>query len=172
VSPGGHSAKRTLPSAGSGALDKVYFQIKKNLCRVPDHGHSAKNAYLPTVNPFFLTLSLSLSRAAAAALTRRRHALTHRCSFALALAQPFHARAFACRHAHPSLCPRPPTRRCAPSPPLRATAAPRHRRAPTPSSLSSPRPGLNRRPHSSPSTTIAPDTMSPLGKSFSIYVSM
>jgi hypothetical protein len=29
---------------------------------VPDHGHSAKTVYLPTVSPFFLTLSLSPRR--------------------------------------------------------------------------------------------------------------
>jgi hypothetical protein len=61
VSTGGHSTKRTLPSTGLGALGKVYFKIKKNICRVPDHGHSAKTVYLPTVSPFFLTLSLPLS---------------------------------------------------------------------------------------------------------------
>jgi hypothetical protein len=49
VSPGGHSAKYIL---------KI---LKKILCRVPDHGHSAKTIYLPTVSPFFLTLSLSLT---------------------------------------------------------------------------------------------------------------
>jgi hypothetical protein len=42
VSPGRHSAKTALPSASDLALGKVYFKIKKKLCRVPDHGHSAK----------------------------------------------------------------------------------------------------------------------------------
>jgi hypothetical protein len=43
----------------------VRFKIKKNLCRVPDHGHSAKNTYIaPGI--FFLSHSLSHS------LTRRR----------------------------------------------------------------------------------------------------
>jgi hypothetical protein len=59
-------AKKTLPSAGSRTLGKVYFKIKKNLCRVPDHEHSAKRVYLPTVSPFFLTLSLTHSHRAAA----------------------------------------------------------------------------------------------------------
>jgi hypothetical protein len=49
------------------ALGKAYFKNKKNLCRVPDHGHSAKHAYIPTVSAFFLTLSL-FSRVDAAAL--------------------------------------------------------------------------------------------------------
>ena len=44
----GHSAKsfrkkKSLPSAVSGALGKVFS--KKNLCRVPNLGHSAKNFY-------------------------------------------------------------------------------------------------------------------------------
>jgi hypothetical protein len=55
LSPIWHSAKRIL-------------KIKKNLCRVPDHGHSAKHAYIATVRLFFLTLfSLSTSRRAVAA---------------------------------------------------------------------------------------------------------
>jgi hypothetical protein len=58
VSPGGHSAKRTLSSAKSRALDKEYFKIKKNLCQVPDHGHSAKIAYIASVvTHYSLTLS-------------------------------------------------------------------------------------------------------------------
>jgi hypothetical protein len=66
VSPCWHSAKRTLPSARSGALGKDYFKIKKNLCRVPDRGHSAKSAYIALSNSFLLP-SLSLSYRAAAA---------------------------------------------------------------------------------------------------------
>jgi hypothetical protein len=41
-----HSAKTFLPSAGSRAFGKVYFLIKKNLCRVPDRGHSTKTLNL------------------------------------------------------------------------------------------------------------------------------
>jgi hypothetical protein len=70
VSLGGHSAKRTLPSVGSGALGKDYFKIKKNLCRVPDRGHSAKSAYIALSNSFLL---LSLSYRATAASTSSCH---------------------------------------------------------------------------------------------------
>jgi hypothetical protein len=34
--------KKSLPSARSRALGKAYFKNKKNLCRVPDRGHSIK----------------------------------------------------------------------------------------------------------------------------------
>ena len=44
---------------------------------MPDHGHSAKNSYLPTVNSFFLTLSLSLSRVVAVAHDAGRLAAAH-----------------------------------------------------------------------------------------------
>jgi hypothetical protein len=70
VSPIWHSAKRIL-------------KIKKNLCRVPDHEHSAKHAYIAIVSPFFLTLSLS-SHAPPPLLSmplrrrRRRRAVAHR----------------------------------------------------------------------------------------------
>jgi hypothetical protein len=40
------------------ALGKVFFLKKKNLCRVPDCGHSAKRVYL---HPNRLTVSLSHS---------------------------------------------------------------------------------------------------------------
>jgi hypothetical protein len=36
--------------------------------------------------------------------------------------------------------------------------------------LSSPRPGLNRHPHASPSTAVAPGTTPSFGKSFFIFV--
>jgi hypothetical protein len=68
--------------------------------------------------------------------------------------------------------PRPP--RPSPSPAHRpdTAVAPRHRHshAPTPPSSSSPHPGLNRRPHASPSTAVAPGTMPSFGKSFFIFV--
>jgi hypothetical protein len=48
-------------------------------------------------------------------------------------------------------------------PPRPHTSTPRHRHAPTPPSPPSPRPGLNRRPHASPSTAITPGTTPPLG---------
>jgi hypothetical protein len=99
VSPRGHSAKRTLSSAGSGALDKVYFKIKKNLCRVLDHGHSAKTVYLPTVSPFFLTLSLSLS-------SRRRPSSSARAPLDRTHPSPS-ARAAAALDAPPARAPRP-----------------------------------------------------------------
>jgi hypothetical protein len=67
VSPRGHSAKATLPSAPDLALGKEYFKIKKNLCRVPNHGHSAKHSYIALVSSSSSSLSHSL--------TRRAHAL-------------------------------------------------------------------------------------------------
>jgi hypothetical protein len=56
----GHSAKRSLPSAGSRALGKIYFLINF-FCRVPDRVHSAKNVTLTepsvaTFSPFTLSL--------------------------------------------------------------------------------------------------------------------
>jgi hypothetical protein len=40
------------------ALGKAYFKNKKNLCRVPDHGHSAKRVHIAQIIPSFsLTLS-------------------------------------------------------------------------------------------------------------------
>jgi hypothetical protein len=42
---------------------------------VPDHGHSTKTVYLPTVHPFFLTLSLSFTLTHAVRLRRRRAAV-------------------------------------------------------------------------------------------------
>jgi periplasmic protein TonB len=71
VSAGWHSAKnseRVFAECRPGALGKAYFKIKKKLCRVPDHGHSAQHAYIPTVSAFFLTLSLSISCVVAAPL--------------------------------------------------------------------------------------------------------
>ena len=63
--PGWHSAKKApLPSAADLALGKPYFKNKKNLCRVPHRGHSAKNTNLakPTASPSSLSHSRSLSR--------------------------------------------------------------------------------------------------------------
>jgi hypothetical protein len=72
VSARRHSAKAPLPSVPDLALGKAYFKIKKNLCRVSDHGHSAKRVYIALVSSSFsLTLSLT-HRAAAAAVNRRR----------------------------------------------------------------------------------------------------
>jgi hypothetical protein len=63
VSPRRHLAKESLPSVPDLALGKAYFKNKKNLCRVPDHGHSAKRVYIALVFPSFsLTLSQSCCR--------------------------------------------------------------------------------------------------------------
>jgi hypothetical protein len=59
VSSVGHSAHNTLPSAGSRALGKTYFLILKNLCRVPDRGHSGKTLIIQTARPLLLLLSFS-----------------------------------------------------------------------------------------------------------------
>ena len=62
--PGWHSAKKApLPSAADLALGKPYFKNKKNLCRVPHRGHSAKNINLanPTASPSSLSHSRSLA---------------------------------------------------------------------------------------------------------------
>jgi hypothetical protein len=71
VSPRRHSAKEPLPSVPDLALDKAYFKNKKNLGRVPDHGHSAKRVYIALVIPSF---SLTLSHAAP---PRHRRARAH-----------------------------------------------------------------------------------------------
>jgi hypothetical protein len=63
-----HSAKEPLPSVPDVALGKAYFKNKKILCRVPDHGHSAKHVYITLV----ILLSLSVSHAAASPPPRRR----------------------------------------------------------------------------------------------------
>jgi hypothetical protein len=44
---------------------KLILKIKKNLCRLPDHGHSAKRVYIALVT-FFLSHSLTLTLRAAA----------------------------------------------------------------------------------------------------------
>jgi hypothetical protein len=71
VSPRRHSAKEPLPSVPDLALGKAYFKNKKNLCRVPDHGHSAKRVYIALVIPSF---SLTLSLSHTSRRRRRRHA--------------------------------------------------------------------------------------------------
>jgi hypothetical protein len=68
VSPRRHSAKEPLPSVPDLALGKAYFKNKKNLCRVPDHRHSAKRVHIAQVIPSF-SLTLSQPR-------RRRRRLT------------------------------------------------------------------------------------------------
>jgi hypothetical protein len=70
--PGWHSAKKApLPSAADLALGKPYFKNKKNLCRVPHRGHSAKNINL--VNLTASPSSLSHSRSLAACAHARAH---------------------------------------------------------------------------------------------------
>jgi hypothetical protein len=59
-----------LPSVPDLALDQAYFKNKKNLCRVLDHGHSAKRMYIALV----ILLSLSLSHSHSLTLTRCRRA--------------------------------------------------------------------------------------------------
>jgi hypothetical protein len=71
VSARRHSAKAPLPSVPDLALGKAYLKIKKNLCRVPDHGHSAKRVYIALVSSSF-SLTLSLTHRAAATVNRRR----------------------------------------------------------------------------------------------------
>jgi hypothetical protein len=64
-------------------LGKAYFKIKKNLCRVPDHGHSTKHSYIALVSSSSSSLSHS-------SCPRRAHALT---------APPPHRRALTPRRA-------------------------------------------------------------------------
>jgi hypothetical protein len=95
----------SLPSASDLTLGKAYFKIKKRLCRVPDHGHSAKHAYIPN-GQRFLPHSLTLLTH-----TRRRRALAHRA--------PAHRRRDRAREdlAHVRATPSCPRRRRAPRPP-------------------------------------------------------
>jgi hypothetical protein len=81
---------------------------------VPDHGHSIKNVYLPTVHPFFLTLSLSPRR------RRPRRAATPRSAAPRCPSRP----------AAPA--PRPSPGRAPPTAPAPLAVAPRRppRRAP------------------------------------------
>jgi hypothetical protein len=69
VSPRGHSAKTTLLSAPDLHSAKRIWKLKKNLCRVPDHGHSAKHSYIALVSSSSSSLSHS-------PCPRRAHALT------------------------------------------------------------------------------------------------
>jgi hypothetical protein len=138
------------------------------VCRVSAIWHSAKKENITCAWPFsFFSHSLTLPVTSplpavdATAPRRRRrlpelHAPLAAPSSAAAPSSDLHARA-------PLPRPRPPA--APPSLRLRATAAlaylhARHRRAPKPSS---PCPGLNRRPHASPSTAVAPGTTPPLG---------
>jgi hypothetical protein len=136
-------AKKTLPSAGSRTLGKVYFKIKKNLCRVPDHGHSAKRVYLPIVSPFFLTLSLTHSHRAAAPSPSAPLAVQSR------------------------RCRAPPSMRPAAARAPRRARAPRLAHAPRPSTRPSPRPcppphlPARRLPHSSPPPRPRPLAVAP-----------
>jgi hypothetical protein len=59
-----------VPDRGHSA--KCILKFKKNLCRVPDHEHSAKNAYIAPGNSF-LPHSLTPRRT-----RRRRHCPPHR----------------------------------------------------------------------------------------------
>jgi hypothetical protein len=127
----------SLPSASDLTLGKAYFKIKKRLCRVPDHGHSAKHAYIPN-GQRFLPHSLTLLTH-----TRRRRALAHRapahCRRARAREDIAHTRAAPPRPPYPRPpCPSPtapvPSPPC-PSPAPAALAVPlnlarRARRAP------------------------------------------
>jgi hypothetical protein len=65
-----------LQSACQMALDKEYFKFfKKNLCRVPDRGHSAKRVKLTgrgACSSSLLSLSLYLTLAAAVVSPRAR----------------------------------------------------------------------------------------------------
>jgi hypothetical protein len=127
VSPGRHSAKEPLSSVADLALDKAYFKNKKNLCRVPDRGHSAKKENILRtwlLSSSFSPLTLSVSaQCAAAALNRRRPAAP--CAAIALPSLPAPARASRARHA-------PPARR--------ATASATHRAAPPPSCRPPPSP--------------------------------
>jgi hypothetical protein len=128
-------------------IGKEYFKIKKKLCRVPDHGHSAKHAYIPTTAlSSSLSLSHSLSTAAVAPSPsprprRRRRALPRaraavpsrsRCAASAApavatvpAAAPAPAVPRARRASRPPLCPCPPCPSpTAPAPPCRRSLCP------------------------------------------------
>jgi hypothetical protein len=99
---------------------------------VPDHGHSTKTVYLPTVHPFFLTLSLSFTLTHAVRLRRRRAAVP------LALDAPRPA-ALTAPARPPSAAPSPARLRVLPAlarplsrPPHRLRACPPRAAAPTP----------------------------------------
>jgi hypothetical protein len=74
VSPRGHSAKTTLPSAPDLALGKAYFKIKKIFVECQITGHSAKHSYIAPGH-FFFFLTLSLSHSVVPSASRRRRAL-------------------------------------------------------------------------------------------------
>jgi hypothetical protein len=79
---------------------------------VLDHGHSTKTVYLPTVHPFFLTISLSLSPH-----RRRPHA-------PLAVPSPSHARRRPLARSRPSPSPHAATTLDAPRRPSSSLARP------------------------------------------------
>jgi hypothetical protein len=137
---------------------------------VPDHGHSAKTVYLPPVNPFFLTLSLSFTQH-----PRRRRAPRSRRAPPSCAAPP-RARSSPCRRPLPAplvvrfaaatplalAAPRLPSRpRPSPRPPGRhhRAAAPRHARPPSPCRRSSPSPRRLTHPRPRP-PAVAPSTPS------------
>jgi hypothetical protein len=60
----------------SGTRQSLFFYFKKNLCRVPDRGHSAKNVLIAvTVPSLTISLSLTLTHSPARSPPSRRHPL-------------------------------------------------------------------------------------------------
>jgi hypothetical protein len=142
--PGWHSAKKaSLPSAADLALGKSFFKNKKNLCRVPHRGHSAKNMNLadPTASPCSLSHSRSLAarprRPLAAGLRARARspppAAGHLAAGLRARARP--RRPLAARPRRPCAC-RSPRARVARSPHARAPPTTTDEPAPTTSTPS------------------------------------
>jgi hypothetical protein len=120
---------------------------------VPDHGHSAKTVYLPTVNPFFLTLSLSFTlsplssgRAAIAPLAVRSR--RRRASPSTRPARPPSPRRRSSPRRRPPPRPRPPA--VAPSTPPPNAAPPNATAAPTPVAPPRSLRPLRRCPHARP----------------------
>jgi hypothetical protein len=133
VSPRGHSAKATLPSAPDLALGKEYFKIKKNLCRVPNHGHSAKHSYIALVSSSSSSLSHSLTRRAHALRAAPAPPCPSPAPAVPAPSCPSPAPVVPLARTRRALAAPPPCPRCAPP---RATAAPLARPAAVPSPAS------------------------------------
>jgi hypothetical protein len=137
----------------SGARQRLFLNFKKkNLCRVPAIWHSAKKQNITSAWPFSFSHSLTLpvpSLLPVVDAPRR----------ARQPAVPSPSPPRPCLPAHrdlPRVTPSSGRRACASLPHPRSPAAPtlpprpHHRRSTPP-----PRPGLNRRPHASPSTVVA-----------------
>jgi hypothetical protein len=133
VSPGGHSAKRTLPSAGSGALGKVYFKIKKKIFVEYQITGTRQRPF--TYRQLALSSSLSHSHSHRAAARHRPLALPstgHAPRRPLAPPPPPSTRPARppSPRRRPSPCPRPPPRPCPSTRPSPLTAPAACARAP------------------------------------------